>query len=132
MVQQSCAPRIGEELGTKADKTPGRNPELQPHPAVAIVLHLLHPPPAYPHLLGHHTHKFLGEVDHEVLHWFMEGSVHLPCDGLGHGNRELISLSPHHLDEYGKLELPPSHNIEGIGLVKVHPNGNIIEELFFK
>ena len=53
MVEETRPSCIGEKLGTKADQPSGGNPEFEPDPAVAVVVHLLHSAFADSDLLGH-------------------------------------------------------------------------------
>ena len=84
VVEESCSPRISEKLGTKADQSSGWDPEFEADPAMAIVIHLLHPAFTDPYLLCHDPYEFLWDVDDKMLHGLLKRAVHIFCNALWH------------------------------------------------
>ena len=67
VVQEPGAARLGEELGAEADQ-PARGDEVvHPHPAGAVVDHLLHPALAQREQLRDDADVVLGHVDRQPL-----------------------------------------------------------------
>ena len=132
VVEEPCPSCIGEKLGTKADQPSGWNPEFEADPAVAIVVHLLHPAFTDPHLLCHDPYEFLRNIDDQMLHGLVKSAVHVFCNALRHRHGKLIAFPPDHLDQDRKLQFPSSHHLERIGGIKVNLDRHIIQELLFK
>ena len=61
------AARLGEELGAEADQAARRHEVLHPHPAGAVVDHLLEAALAQREQLGDDADVVLGDVDREAL-----------------------------------------------------------------
>ena len=83
----------------------------------AVVDHLRHASPARsPSFCVTTPMNVLGAVDDQA-------APSAPCsfpsavlrDDLGLGDRELVALAPHHLDEDRELQLAAAHDLEGVG-----------------
>ena len=61
------AARLGEELGAEADQPARGDEEVEPHPAGAVVDHVLHPALAQREHLRDHAEEVLGHVDRQPL-----------------------------------------------------------------
>ncbi len=69
--------RLGEELGAEADQAARGDQELEPHPAGAVVDHVLHPALAQRQHLGHDAEEVLGHVDRQALDRLVQRAVDL-------------------------------------------------------
>ena len=117
-------------VGAEADQAPGRHPELQPHPAGAVVDHLGHPPPAQGQALGDHADELLGHVEGDRLVRLLDPPVDGAGDDLGPRHLQLVALAPGLLDQHGQLELAPALDLEGVGRGGGHdPDGHVAEHL---
>ena len=118
VVEDAGAARLGQELGAEADQRPCRHEVLEPHPAGAVVDHLLQPALAQREQLREDADLVLGRVDREPL----DRLVHLAVDDLCHhlrlADRQLESLAAHQLDEDRELELAAA-----LHLPRVRPLG---------
>src|SRR5664279_6612832 len=132
MIEKARPLGIGEKLGPEAYQAARGYPELQPYPAVAIVLHLLHFSLSHACLLGNDTHKFFRYIYHEQLHWFVQFAFYFFGDCFRHRHRKFVSFPPHHFNQYGKLKLSPAHNLERIGVIEFDPYGDIVKELLLE
>ena len=114
VVEDAGAARLGEELGAEADQAAGGDEVLEPHPAGAVVDHLLEAALAEREQLREHADVVLGRVDREPL----DRLVHLAVDELRHHLRladgELEALAAHQLDEHGQLELAAALHLPGV------------------
>ena len=77
------AARLGEELRAEPDQPARRHEVLEPHPAGAVVDHLLHPALAQREQLREHADVLLGRVDRDAL----DRLVHLAVDLARHDLR---------------------------------------------
>ena len=105
---------VGEELGTEADQPAGRHQELHPHPAGAVVGHLLHAALARGQQLGDRAEVLLGGVDGEPLDGLVHLAVDLTGDDLRLADGELEALATHLLDEDGQGELAAALHLPGV------------------
>ena len=105
VVQQPGAAGLGEELGAKADQAAGRHQVVHPHPAGAVVDHLLHPALAQRQQLGDDADVVVGHVDAHPLDRLVQLAVDLARDDLRLADRQLEALAAHQLDEDREREL---------------------------
>ena len=105
-MQQAGAARLGEELGAEADQPAGGDEVVHPHPAGAVVDHLLQAALAQGEQLGDDADVLLRHVDREPLDRLVDRAVPAARDDLRLADRELEALAAHQLDEHGELELP--------------------------
>src|SRR5208337_1186650 len=132
MVQESRPFRVCEELGAEPNESPGGYPEFEPHPAVAVILHLLHSSFSHAHLLCNDADKFFRHIDNQQFHGFVQDAIDRFGYGLWHRYGKLIALTPHHFNKNGKLQFTASHDLEGIGRIEINFYRHIVEQLFFK
>ena len=99
VVGDAGAARFGQELGAEADQAAGRNEVLHPHPAAAVVAHLLEPPLAQRQKLGHGADVLLGNVDRQLLDRLAEDAVNFARYYLRLADRHLEAFAPQLLDE---------------------------------
>src|SRR5208283_3693961 len=132
MIQESRPFRVGQELRTEPNESPGRYPEFKPHSAMAVILHFLHSSFSHAHLLCHDADKFFRHVDDQQFHRFVQDTADRLGYCLGHGYGKLIPLTPHHFNKYGKLQFTASHDSEGIGHIETDFYRHIVEQFFFE
>ena len=119
MVEHAGAARLGEELGAEADQ-PARGDEVvHPHPARAVVDHLLHAALAQREQLGDDADVVLGHVDGEPLDGLVHAAVDLAREHLRLAHGELEALAAHQLDEHGELQLAAALDLPRVGPLRV-------------
>ena len=130
MVQQAGAARLGEELGAEADQAAGGHEVVHPHPAGAVVDHLLQAPLAQREQLGDDADVVLGHVDGETLDRLVHAAVDLARDHLRLADRELEALAAHQLDEHRQLQLAAALDLPRVGALGVaHPQRDVADQL---
>ena len=105
VVEQAGAARLGEELGAEADQAARGHEVLHPHPAGAVVDHLLEPALAQREQLRDHADVVVGHVDRQPLDRLVRLAVDLAREHLRLADGELEALAAHQLDEHGELQL---------------------------
>ena len=108
----------------------GGHEVLEPHPARAVVHHLLHPALAQREQLREDADVLLRRVDREPL----DRLVHLAVDLAGHdlrlADRELEALAPHQLDQHRELELAAALHLPGVRpLGRKHAQRDVADQL---
>ena len=101
---------------------------LQPHPVVLLVGDLDGVGPAPSQGLADGADVLLGDIDREVLDGLHLLAVDLLDDHLGAGDRELIALPPHGLDQHREVELATAADHElvgGVGLLDPQPKVDV-------
>ena len=107
--------------------------EFHAHPAVAVIVHLLHLRLARAQLLDHHPDKRLGNVDGQPLHRLHQLAVNVLGHDFGLAHRQLETFAAHHLDQNRQLQLAAAHHLERVGALGVfHAQRNVGEQLFFQ
>jgi hypothetical protein len=97
-----------------------------------MIVHLLYPAFSNPNLLRHDPCIFFRYIDDKMFHGFVEDTVDSSGETFRHGDGKLITLSPDHLYEDGELQFTPSHNLKSIRLIKIDPDGHVVQQLFFE
>ena len=120
VVQDPGPTGLREELGAKADQAARRHEVLHPHPARAVIDHLLHPPLAQREQLRDDADVLLGGVDRDPLHGLVHSAVDLADDDSRLSHRQLEPLAPHQLDEHGELELAAPLHLPRVGTLGGH------------
>ena len=115
VVRDAGAAGVGEELGAEADQAARRDQELHPHPAGAVVGHLLHPALADGEQLGDRAEVLLGRVDGQPLDRLVHLAVDLPGDHLRLADGQLEALAAHLLDEDRQRQLATALHLPGVG-----------------
>ena len=113
------AARLGEELGTEADEAARRDEEVQPHPAGAVVDHVLHASLAERQHLRHDAQEVLRDVDREPLDRLVQLAVDLARHDLRLSGGQLEPLAAHRLDQHGQLKLAAALDLPGVAPVRV-------------
>ena len=130
-VHHDGAAGICQQLAAQANQPPARDAKLNPHPPVAVVMHICDFAPARAQLLHHHTHEFFRYINREMFHRFHQLAVNPLGDDLGFANHQFVTFTPHHLDQDGKLQLSASQHLERIRAAHVlHAQGNVGQQLF--
>src|SRR4051812_19823928 len=117
-VHEPGAARLGEEPRAEADEAARGHGVVHPHPARAVVDHLLHPPLAQREQLGDDADVLLGHVDRHALDRLVDAAVDLARDDLRLADRELVALPAHQLDEDGELQLAAALHLPGVGALR--------------
>ena len=118
MVQDAGPARLGEELGAEADQPARGHAVLHPHPAGAVVDHLLERALAQREHLRDDADVVLGHVDREALDRLAALAVDLADQHLRLADRQLEALAAHELDEDRELQLAAA-----VDLPRVRPLG---------
>ena len=130
VVGDARAAGLGEELGPEADQAARGDEELHPHPAGAVVGHLLHAPLALGKDLGDRAEVLLGGVDGEPLHRLVDLAVDRPGDDLRLADGQLEALTAHLLDEDGQRELAAALDLPCVRpLGRQDPHRDVADEL---
>ena len=107
--------------------------ELQPHPAGAVVDHLLHAALAHAEQLGDDAEIVLRHVDGEPLDGLVQLAVDLPGDDLRLADGQLEALAAHHLDEDRQLQLTAALHLPGVGtLGRLDPQRDVADQLLLE
>src|ERR1019366_3040213 len=117
VVQKALALRVRQELVAVAEKTAGRDMEIDPHAPRAVVCHVRHLGLALAELLDHRAHRRFGNVDDEMLDRLAALPVDLLEDDLRARERELEALAAHRLDSDREVQLAAARHAEGVGAV---------------
>src|SRR5262245_48400941 len=117
-VEHGGTAAVGEELALVADQPAGRRVEHKPNAAAAGWAHLDHLGLALRHLLHHHTRERLVDVDHDLLDRLAQiAGRRIPLEQhLGPGDRELIALPPHGLDQDAELQFAAAGHLNRVAL----------------
>ena len=108
----------------------GRHEVLEPHPAGAVVDHLLHPALAQGEQLREHADVLLGRVDREPLDRLVHLAVDLARHDLRLADRELEALAAHQLDEHRELQLAAALHLPGVRpLGREHAQRDVADQL---
>ena len=94
-------------------------------------MHVDHLGLACSELLHHHPDKFLGDVYDQ----FLDRLHQFALDALGHNfwfaYHQFVTLSAHHFDQDGKLQLATPHHFERICAPgSFHANGDVGQQFF--
>src|SRR6476469_746149 len=115
VVGDAGAAGLGEEVGAEADEAAGRDDELHPDPAGAVVGHALHAALADGEQLGDRAEVLLRGVDREALERLVDLAVDLAGDDLRLADGELEALAAHLLAEDRQRQLAAGLAIAGVG-----------------
>ncbi|MPM68349.1 hypothetical protein SDC9_115281 [bioreactor metagenome] len=115
MVHDAGAAGCGQELGAETQQSAGGHHVLHPHPAGAVVGHLLEHALAGAHQLGDRTQVLLGHIHREPFGRLLHLAVDLAGDHLGLADGQLETLAAHHLDQHGQLQLAAALDLPGVG-----------------
>ena len=116
-VRKPIRPRAGHEV-------------LHPHPAGAVVDHLLHAALAQREQLGDDADVLLGHVDRDALDRLVHLAVDLARHDLRLADRELEALAAHQLDEHRELQLAAALHLPRVGpLGRQHAERDVADEL---
>ena len=115
VVDEAGAARLGEELGAEADQAAGGHEVVDPHPAGAVVDHVLHPALAEREQLRDDADVLLGHVDRHALDRLVDLAVDLAREHLRLADGELEALAAHHLDEDRELQLAAALDLPDVG-----------------
>ena len=108
----------------------GRHEVLEPHPAGAVVDHLLHAALAQGEQLRQHADVLLGRVDREPLDRLVHLAVDLARHDLRLADRELEALAAHELDEHRQLQLAAALHLPGVRpLGREHAERDVADQL---
>ena len=121
---------LGEELGAEADQPAGGDQVLHPHPAGAVVDHLLHPPLAQREQLGDDADVLLGGVDAHPLDRLVALAVDLPGHDLRLADGQLEALAAHQLDQDRQRELAAALDLPHVGTLGLgDPQRDVADQL---
>ncbi len=98
----------------KADQPAGGHEVVHPHPAGAVVGHVLHASLARRQQLGDRADVLLGHVDRQALDGLVALAVDLALDHVRLSDRQLEALPAHHLDEHRQLQLAAPLHLVGV------------------
>ncbi len=98
----------------EADQPAGRHEVVHPHPAGAVVGHVLHAALARGEQLRDRADVLLGHVDREALDGLVALAVDLALDDVRLADRQLEALAAHHLDEHRQLQLAAPLDLVGV------------------
>ncbi len=115
VVHEAGAAGLGEELGAKADQAAGGHEVLHPHPAGAVVGHVLHAALAQREHLGDDADVVLGYVDREALDGLVAFAVDLTDQDVRLADGQLEAFAAHHLDEHRELQLAAALDLPCFG-----------------
>ena len=119
-VRKPIRPRVGHEV-------------LEPHPAGAVVDHLLHAALAQRQHLGDDAEEVLGHVDRQPLDRLVQLAVDLARDHLRLADRQLEALAAHRLDEHRELQLAAALDLPGVGPLGVeHADRHVADQLLLR
>src|SRR5271157_3931191 len=97
--------RIREQFTAQTNQAPAGDDKLHAHPAITVVVHLLHLRLARTQLLDYHADERLGHVNGEPFNWLHQLAVHFFGHDFWLAHRQLETFAAHHLNENGKLQL---------------------------
>ena len=121
-MQDARATGFGHELGSEANQPARRDQILEPHPAGAVVHHLVKATLAQREQLRRHAKEVLRDVDRESLDGLVHTAIDLTSQHLRLADGEFEALAAHELDEYRQLQLASSLHFPGVGsLGHEHP-----------
>ena len=130
MVRDPGAARLGQELRPEADQAARRDQVVHPHPAGAVVDHLLHAALAQRQHLCDHADVLLGDVDAEPLDRLVQLAVDLTRDDLRLADGQLEALAAHQLDQHRERELAAALDLPDLGSLGLeHPQRDVADEL---
>ena len=130
VVDQPGAAGFGEELGAEPDQPARGDDVFHPHPAGAVVDHLLHAALAQRQQLRDHADELLGRVDAHPLDRLVELAVDLAGDDLGLADGHLEALTAHHLDQHRQRQLAAALHLPDVGaLGHDDPQRDVADEL---
>ena len=130
MVQDAGAARLGEELGAEADQAARGHEVVHPHPAGAVVDHLLQAALAQGQQLGDDADVVLGHVDRQALDRLVQLAVDLAGEHLRLAHGQLEALAAHQLDQHRQLQLAAALHLPGVGALGVeHADRDVADQL---
>ena len=117
----------------KADQPASRDEVVHPHPAGAVVGHVLHPALARGQQLRDRADVLLGDVDGQALDGLVALAFDLTLEHVRLADRQLEALPAHHLDEHRELQLTTALHLVGVRpLSLLHTQRHVSDELLFQ
>src|SRR6059058_486511 len=104
VMEDARPPRLGQELRAEADQTPRRHAVVDPHPAGAVVDHLLQISLPQRQQLRDDADVLLGSVDRQPLDGLVHRAVDLARHDLRFADRQFETFAPHQLDQHRQLQ----------------------------
>ncbi len=108
-----------DERVAEADEAARRHVEVDAHVAVVVGVHAGHLRLAAGEGLDEEAGRGFGRFDVELLERLFEAALGVVEDDLGAGDRELVALAAHGLDEDGEVQLAAAADDELLGAVAV-------------